>query len=239
MRSKNRAIDDEMIKVQIGTAGRSHKELDADMKLLDDQERREKMLKVSANEKRRKLKEKEQRFRQSQLARNSDYNYGDEEEAMSEDEDREHTSNGDVQTKMVRKSTSDHNQMPRQEQEFDPEYKKRLTSNEKAKMKKKELKEERNTYLMLNAREIIPFGERIDAPPKFSDAILKRLDPLHVPNGKKRLLLNSMFKSSKSNKPSYSAKFSDDDEDQSSGVITAEDRLRTIQAYRQLKKDRR
>jgi hypothetical protein len=102
MRDKNRALDDELIKVinfvycfnspifkvKHGTAGRDVKEIEADIKELDEQERRKKLLKIAANEKRRKLKEKEERFRQSQLAKHADDSDGndgnsDGNEAMS------------------------------------------------------------------------------------------------------------------------------------------------------------
>jgi hypothetical protein len=69
IRANEQAIDDEIMKVQTGTAGRDIKELEEDFKKLDDMERRKRLLKVAQAEKRRKLREKEERFRQSQLVK--------------------------------------------------------------------------------------------------------------------------------------------------------------------------
>ncbi|KAI6177047.1 hypothetical protein M3Y97_00865000 [Aphelenchoides bicaudatus] len=74
IREKNKELDEELMKVSIGTAGRSRKEIEADIKVLDEKERQKKLLKVAAAEKRRKLNEKEERFRQSQLAKYADEN---------------------------------------------------------------------------------------------------------------------------------------------------------------------
>lgn len=62
----------------------------------------------------------------------------------------------------------------------DVEVRKRLTSSEKSRLKMREKKTETRKYLMLNAREIIPFGERVDAPPEFGSELRKKFESLNA-----------------------------------------------------------
>lgn len=85
------------------------------MKELDEKERRKKLLKVATAEKRRKLKEKEERFRQSQLAKHADDSDDfeptlNDDESNGEDEDIAEDGDADdqeaIQAQVVRKATS-------------------------------------------------------------------------------------------------------------------------------------
>lgn len=53
--------------MKAGKAGRDIKELEKDFKKLDDMERKKRLLKVAKAEQRRKLQEKEERYRQSHI----------------------------------------------------------------------------------------------------------------------------------------------------------------------------
>lgn len=99
----------------MGTAGRDRKEIESDFKKLDEQERRKKLLKVAANEKRKKLREKEERFRQSQLARQIDVDddfesFVDNNEPSRSDEEEKDEDEPDAKEKarnqVVRQSTN-------------------------------------------------------------------------------------------------------------------------------------
>ncbi|KAI6171281.1 hypothetical protein M3Y97_01053600 [Aphelenchoides bicaudatus] len=237
-RAKNRALDDELIKVQAGTAGRDPKEIEADIKKLDEKERQKKLLKVAAAEKRRKLREKEERFQQSRLAKHAD---SDEEDVSSVDEKELDSGDEFVEVddqesaarRVIRKGTTKHSKK-KQKQPDQPETnaKKRLSSSEKSRQKKKENNSEKRRFLMLNAKEVLPFGERADAPPDFGASLRKKFTPLYSEAGKKDLLLKDMLKVENKHLYTGSKPITDP---QDEVKVTAEERQRYIDAYRKLK----
>ncbi|KAI6237112.1 hypothetical protein M3Y95_00230700 [Aphelenchoides besseyi] len=234
--SKNKEMNEEMLKAKMGLAGRDPKELDADFRMLDEKERQKKALKVAKAEKRRKLREKEERFKAERAAQgNEDVDSNDEEQSMDDEEGSEEDQIEAEQEPPLKKKKKS------KTAEEDVPAKKRLTSSEKKRLRKKDSRAEAQKHLILNAREIIPFGERADAPPVFSKSVRKLLDAGQA--GKKDLLLKSLFKTNQTTTSKDNE--SDDELNAVDGVIgkpkrrvTEADRLRVIDAYRNLKKSK-
>jgi len=98
-------------------------------------------------------------------------------------------------------------------------------------LKAEETKSEQKEML-LNAREVIPFGDRADAPPEFDTINRKTLKPGFSKAGSKQLLLKAMLSppvptAEESLPPQSTKKVLDDERD------------RVIAAYRTFKKIRR
>jgi len=112
-----------------------------------------------------------------------------------------------------------------------PAKKSRLSLKDRKKRLKREQEEDDAADLMLNAREVIAFGERVDAPPEFSQQCkFKQKNRV----GEKKLLLNALFHP-KSNGIDPTV------ESPKSGPKQGNEaeRLQVIEAYRQLKRQRR
>jgi len=114
--------------------------------------------------------------------------------------------------------------------------KQRISLKDRQRQLKREHNEDDAADLMLNAREVIAFGERTDAPPEFTKQCK------FTPNnriGERKLLLKSLLEP-KSNgivaedKSSPKAK-----ESERSKKDNEEQRLQVIEAYRQLKRQKR
>ncbi|KAI1719070.1 hypothetical protein DdX_06194 [Ditylenchus destructor] len=82
---------------------------------------------------------------------------------------------------------------PKTNKPNDVKKSRRLGKNDKLRLKRKQTREENEKDFMLNAREIIPFGERADAPPEFSGKLRQGMDPLFAHAGKKDLLLKKQL----------------------------------------------
>ncbi|KAI6186535.1 hypothetical protein M3Y98_00143200 [Aphelenchoides besseyi] len=187
---------------------------------------RKKALKIARAEKRRKMREKEERFIAERAAQgNQEADSNDEEQPM-DDEDSSDEDQIEAKEEPPLKKTKKSKTAEMWQQ------RKRLTSSEKKRLRKKNSRAEAQKHLILNAREIIPFGERADAPPVFSKSA-----------GKKDLLLKSLFKTNQTTTSKDNE--SDDELNAAEGVIgkpkrrvTEADRLRVIDAYRNLKKSK-
>ncbi|KAI6216189.1 hypothetical protein M3Y99_01835300 [Aphelenchoides fujianensis] len=251
LQSKNGPLKDELVKARFGLAGRDTKEIDADFQLLDEKEKRKRALKIALREKRLKQKEKEANFRSNRGSKEAPV--FDEEDDEEEDDRGEFVDDEEVAEEVEDSEEEEDEQKPPppkkkadrkkddEEKEAEEPKQRRLTSSEKKRLRKKTEKAEAEKHLILNAREIIPFGERVDAPPVFSKNVRKLLDSGQA--GKKDLLLKDLLR--KNEKPAvvHEATESDGDSDEKPRVIgklkrrvSEAERLRTIEAYRQLKK---
>ncbi|KAE9551497.1 hypothetical protein FO519_005291 [Halicephalobus sp. NKZ332] len=206
LRETTRSIDHEMFKAwlfihRLCNLDFRHK----DYEELDEKARRKKALKILRAEKRAKLR-----------AKNKDVEDTDEEKSDSASDDLD-----DKETKSRKKE--------RQEESKPSEpKKKRLTKNERLRLLKKEEKEVQDRELMLHAREIIPFGERVDAPPEFKGKLKNIADP-SAKAGAKDLLLKRVLESNSSTKNHTSS-------DLPKSKVSNEERQNVIKMYRQLKK---
>jgi len=202
LRETNRAIDHDMFRARFGLAGRDISELKKDYEELDEKARRKKALKILRAEKRAKLR-----------AKNKIVEDSDEEDANSADCDDP----PEEESKTKGKSNADETK------------KKRLTKNERIRLLKKEEKEANGRELMLHAKEIIPFGERVDAPPEFKGK-LKSIADLSAKAGSKDLLLKRVLESNNSTKNQNSSSLP------KKSKISNEERQNVIKMYRELKK---
>jgi len=208
LRETNRAIDHDMFRARFGLAGRDISDLKKDYEELDEKARRKKALKILRAEKRAKL-----------LAKNKIVEDIDEEDADSVDcddppEDEEEKSKTEGKGG---KSNPDETK------------KKRLTKNERIRLLKKEEKEANDRELMLHAKEIIPFGERVDAPPEFKGKLKSIADP-SAKAGSKDLLLKRVLESNNSTKNQTASSLP------KKSKVSNEERQNVIKMYRELKK---
>ncbi|KAI6221292.1 hypothetical protein M3Y99_01565800 [Aphelenchoides fujianensis] len=232
LQSKNGPLKDELVKARFGLAGRDTKEIDADFQLLDEKEKRKRALKIALREKRLKQKEKEANFRSNRGPKEAPA--FDEEDEEEEDDRGEFVDDEEV-AEEVEDSEEEDEQKP-------PPPKKKAAGKQKGDEEKEaEEPKQPEKHLILNAREIIPFGERVDAPPVFSKNVRKLLDSGQA--GKKDLLLKDLLRKNEKPPTVHEAEKSDDDSDEKPRVIgklkrrvSEAERLRTIEAYRQLKK---
>uniref|UniRef100_A0A914XXR2 Coiled-coil domain-containing protein 137 n=1 Tax=Panagrolaimus superbus TaxID=310955 RepID=A0A914XXR2_9BILA len=199
------SVNLEMLKVRHAMAGRDINEIREDYKQLDEVAKRKKALKIMRKEKLAKLKSK---------GKISD----DHEEKEAEDDEE-----GEVEEK--------HKKIKKQVPEKDIKVKK-LTKNERIREYKKEAKETEKRELLLNAREVIQFGERVDAPPTFSAKFRKEFDPLFANAGSKDLLLKKMMEKKNVSVPSSTPLI----QLPKDSKVSAEERQRVIDMHRALKK---
>uniref|UniRef100_A0A915BZY6 Uncharacterized protein n=1 Tax=Parascaris univalens TaxID=6257 RepID=A0A915BZY6_PARUN len=94
---------------------------------------------------------------------------------------------------------------------------------------------ERNE-MILDAKEVIAFGSRVDAPPVFSSIQYGKLESVFSKAGSKPLLLKSKLEAKLEHNKGI--KYSTNDTKERKEAIAAE-RTRVIEAYRFLKKNRR
>ncbi|KAI1730143.1 hypothetical protein Ddc_02827 [Ditylenchus destructor] len=211
-RDTHKSVDEQLLKAKFGMAGRSIKDIAGDYKELDEKERRRKLQKLARKEKERKLHEKElafkankKRMRQMKKQQN-DVNSDDDslaekmdelqerletEESDNEEDKQENLSDGSEES-----ASSDEVVEKEKHKTNKPnEVKKsrRLGKNDKLRLKRKQEREENDKDFLLNAREIIPFGERADAPPEFSGKLRREMDPLFAHAGRKDLLLKKQL----------------------------------------------
>uniref|UniRef100_A0AC35G3Q8 Coiled-coil domain-containing protein 137 n=1 Tax=Panagrolaimus sp. PS1159 TaxID=55785 RepID=A0AC35G3Q8_9BILA len=199
------AVNLEMLKVRHAMAGRDINEIREDYKQLDEAAKRKKALKIMRREKLAKLKSK------GKIA-------DDQEENDDDDE------NGEVEEKPKKVKK----QVPEKEVKI-----KKLTKNERMRKYKTEAKDTEKRELLLNAREVIQFGERVDAPPKFSAKFRKEFDPLFANAGSKDLLLKKLMEKNAIPGQPISSPIV---QVQKNSNVSAEERQRVIDMHRALKK---
>ncbi|VDM49623.1 unnamed protein product [Toxocara canis] len=112
--------------------------------------------------------------------------------------------------------------------------KKKMLRKDRYRELKKARQADEHNEMILDAKEVIPFGSRVDGPPQFAPAQRRQLDPLFVKAGNKALLLKSKLE----------AKNEGGEKDDAKGAMMraqeiAAERARVIAAYRMLKKSRR
>ncbi|KHJ85585.1 hypothetical protein OESDEN_14684, partial [Oesophagostomum dentatum] len=107
--------------------------------------------------------------------------------------------------------------------------KRQMGHSDKIREKKRLAAEQARQEAALNQREIIPFGERYDAPPEFTGLMKKEMNPLMAKAGSKKLLLHSLLAKHDTKKTEYLK----EEKKQKPAEI---DRQRVIEAYRELKR---
>uniref|UniRef100_A0A915EFF4 Uncharacterized protein n=1 Tax=Ditylenchus dipsaci TaxID=166011 RepID=A0A915EFF4_9BILA len=190
-------VDEQLVKARFGAAGRDIKEIVEDYKEVDEKEKRRKLEKIARREKLKKLREKEKEFKEKQsrkrktsedgdsiLLNNSS---GDEEKGGSEGSSNE--SDDDQPSEQFEQKEIQNSRPAKHLRPESPKKKQRLGKRDKLRLKKKSEKAEAACDFLLNAQEVIQFGDRVDAPPVFSGKNRKTMDPLFSQAGKKDLLL--------------------------------------------------
>ncbi|CAB3405850.1 unnamed protein product [Caenorhabditis bovis] len=211
-----------------GLAGRKQEEIDADYAKIDEKEKRKKeqekreiQNKIKEAKKRREqeaekkeemLKSKEQR----KLAKRQIGEHQEEEEEKSDIDDEEEHEDDDAP--VPKKSKND--------KEKTEKLSKKNRRKEFLKNRKVDEKIRKADDAILNAKEIVAFGERYDAPPVFGGDLKKKFEPLMAKAGQKTLLLHSLLK-----KGDEKTKYLDN-----STSTIHEERQRVIEAYRKMKK---
>ncbi|CAD5226640.1 unnamed protein product [Bursaphelenchus xylophilus] len=240
MRTKNKALDDEMMKVKAGKAGRDAKELDEEFRQLDETAKRKKLAKIALREKKLKLKEKEEKFKQSKVRKMANL---DSEEDSEDAEDEEEVDSEAESINQVDEKGSDKNKKKENfkiedndKQEIGKK-RRRLNKRERKQLKRRIQREDEEKDLLLNAREIIPFGETADAPPKF-ESFRKTMDPLYAQAGSKDLLLKKLMGNSVEKKGIEMELDEHSFGKKTKQKVDDQERLKVIQAYRDLKKQR-
>jgi len=184
------AVGGELLKAKFGAAGRSISEIAEDYKLLDEKERLKKMQKMAYREKLKRLREKEKAFKKRKRKlegtglQESDSDNNDNElldDPAPDISDYGNSEDGDECKKI--KPTSKDSMATN-----DIVLSSRLRKREKLKLKRLDKQQEKAENKIMNAKDVIRFGERVDEPPKFSGN--------YQPNskmGKKKLLLTNLF----------------------------------------------
>ncbi|KAH7715813.1 Protein Y41D4B.11 [Aphelenchoides avenae] len=255
-RDANKDITDQIIKAKVGIAGRDAKEIAADYKELDAKAERRKLQKIARREKLLKLKEKEEKYKQTRKGREEAafsglLGSGDEgEDEEGGDEEGRDEEEDEVEEKEKPKATK----KDKKAADSEPvEKRKRLGKNDKLRLKRKQEREAGQKELLLNAREVIAFGERVDGPPKFHSFHRKSLEQGFAQAGQKDLLLKRIFDKAAPKGPnanyeplgtakSFPWQKNEDGspkKKRQKHVIDEGKRLAAIEAYRSQKKSRR
>uniref|UniRef100_A0AC34R3S0 Uncharacterized protein n=1 Tax=Panagrolaimus sp. JU765 TaxID=591449 RepID=A0AC34R3S0_9BILA len=243
LRETDGDIQCELLKAKYGVGGRDVGEIKEDYKELDEIEQRKKDAKAA---------------RRQKLLGDTEPETKDESAEKLEDGDDEEGETSEVPTKKKRLTKNDRiRQFKKSEKEihdkemiFDakeiipfgervdapPEFKadeegetsevstkkKRLTKNDRIRQFKKSEKEIHDKEMIFDAKEIIPFGERVDAPPEFKG--LKKLGDSSKKAGSKDLLLKQVLENNQTKAVPESKK------------VSEQERQRVIALYRQRKK---
>uniref|UniRef100_A0A914GWJ7 Uncharacterized protein n=1 Tax=Globodera rostochiensis TaxID=31243 RepID=A0A914GWJ7_GLORO len=188
-RDQDKALNDELLKARFGKAGRDVKEIAEEYKMMDEKAKQRKLLKLARKEKQMKELQKDKTFRE-RSHRN---------EPIIEDDGTKGYVEGDEIGREGEKAGEEEEQRrggawrnrtkPTTEKERMQLGKADKTHNGQRKEQKQPAKE-----LILNAREVIPFGARVDAPPTFNSDLFRKIRPLHAGAGKKELLLKQLLR---------------------------------------------
>ncbi|CAI4231927.1 unnamed protein product [Auanema sp. JU1783] len=230
LRTLSSDIQEHGVKVKQGTAAKSQKELEADMKILEDKEKKQKeqkkrevQNKIEAARKERKRKEeialeKEELKRQRQEERRLEREAAELQDQEHEAEKPKNDEEGVIPESM------------RRDQKPLTKSNKPAKRAEKRKEEKAIDKKAKHLEGLINSKEVIKFGERCDAPPKFEGVFKKTFDPLMAKAGGKNLLLHSIMKKETGIKTQYL----EDNKTKPNEI----DRQKVIEAYRDMKRKR-
>ncbi|KAL3090857.1 hypothetical protein niasHS_007232 [Heterodera schachtii] len=175
---QNKAINDELLKARFAKAGRDVKEIAEEYKIIDEKNKMKKERRKVLHEKQSKLRAKEKDNEEGNGANSED----EMDQNEMEEEGREDGRGGEAQEE---KGTG-----PKESSS----KRKRLRKAVKIQLKRKRTKSQATKELILNAREVIPFGDRVDAPPTFTSELARTIRPLHERAGKKELLLKRLLR---------------------------------------------
>uniref|UniRef100_A0A183C5L2 Ribosome biogenesis protein NOP53 n=1 Tax=Globodera pallida TaxID=36090 RepID=A0A183C5L2_GLOPA len=183
-------VDDQPVtwKARFGKAGRDVKEIAEEYKMMDEKAKQRKLLKLARKEKQLNLLQKDKTFREKSH-RNGPIIEEDGTKILEGDgieREEEKTEEGEEQR---RGGAWRNRTKPTTEKERMQLAKADKTHNGQRKEQKRPAKE-----LILNAREVIPFGARVDAPPTFNSDLFRKIRPLHAGAGKKELLLKQLLR---------------------------------------------
>uniref|UniRef100_A0A7E4V051 Coiled-coil domain-containing protein 137 n=1 Tax=Panagrellus redivivus TaxID=6233 RepID=A0A7E4V051_PANRE len=203
------AVDEDMLKARYGMGGRDVNEIREEYKVIDEAEQRKKNLKLM-------MKEKRQRLLNKKKARSE---FDEVEPPKKKEKDDDEDSEEDTYGKTSQKE-------------------RRLTQKERKKLSKKEAIEAREHEFMLNAREVIPFGEVANAPPQFKGALKAKIDPLSAQAGSKDLLLKKLLRSNESGATNAPSSSSSTKPVSKNSTVTEAERQNVVDLYREMKRKR-
>ncbi|CAJ0945129.1 unnamed protein product, partial [Mesorhabditis belari] len=207
----HKQVNDISIKAKFELAGRAKEEIDKDYKEIDDKIERRRELKRKRSEKILALKRAEKGL-------------DEEDEPSEEEEEAAH---------MVKSTTPS---MTKASSKKD----KKAQRNEELKKIKKDKRLAIQKESLLTAKEIVPFGERYDAPPKFEFNSKLKIDMTKrmAKAGSKDLKLKALLQNRGEEKETIyqeNEKISKD----TGSKITEADRQRVIDMYREAKRQKR
>lgn len=208
-------VEGELLKAKFGASGRDINEIAKDYKLLDEKDARRKaqnknryenIKKINAKAEAEKIAKFEAKKRAKQIKRKTKNNIENEDGAMDIDEDEDEpmdiVENEQFNNKRLNIPTESSQNLKEifNSKKYEKKNKnenviikpKRLGKNEKLNLKKKEIRRLEEQELLLNAREIIPFGETADAPPKFVGKFRDSINKSRAQAGKMDLLLKKL-----------------------------------------------
>uniref|UniRef100_A0A914WCC2 Coiled-coil domain-containing protein 137 n=1 Tax=Plectus sambesii TaxID=2011161 RepID=A0A914WCC2_9BILA len=207
-RESHAKVQEQLMKVHFNMAGRDPRAVEGEFKELDAKEaekKKRKAAKRAAEMEAPKVKAKKGKKKANVSSEtNDDYDIEEEAETSLNTRDDE---------------TAD---APEKSGKIDRKKRIRMLKAEQTKCDQKEL--------LLNAREVIPFGERADAPPDFEGIHRKMLKPGFSKAGSKQLLLKAMLSQPVASEPTQQPPKQKD---------LTDERERVIAAYRTFKKIRR
>lgn len=197
VRENSELVTNEFMKAQFGTAGRPVSEIAQEYKKMDEQSRLKRLQKIARHERLLKQREKQQVFEKSRVGRKS---------SCDNDSDLPHDSDTKLNNEELNHELSSSDDDADNKMKFQPasntsqntcKAKKYEDRNTRRKERRKRLLEDNRKMLaeerLINAKEEIPFGARIDAPPKFSGMLRKTMEPIYSQAGKKELLLKRLL----------------------------------------------
>ncbi|CAJ0601144.1 unnamed protein product [Cylicocyclus nassatus] len=223
------AVKEHEMLVKQGLVGRAESEIQADFKLLEEKEKRQKEQKKNEIQNKikaaRQLKEQAAKIKEEKLKAKEERKLKRKAEIEPEDEEEEKKDD-------IIEGSDGNTQKPSSNEDGSDEKvkkKRKIFHSDKIREKKKLAAEHARSEAILNQREIIPFGERYDAPPEFKGAMKEEMNPLMAKAGSKKLLLHSLLHKDGASKTEYLK----DEKREKPGEI---DRQRVIEAYRELKR---
>ncbi|KAL6740004.1 hypothetical protein Aduo_013397 [Ancylostoma duodenale] len=222
------AVKDHETLVKQGLVGREESEINADFKLLEEKEKRQKEQKRNEIQNKikaaRELRERTEKMKEEKLKAKEERKRKRKAEETAEDDQVEEIDQDDpnVRTEPSAAHSDEDNVRLKKK-------KKKLGGSDRIREKKRLAAEQARQEAALNQKEIIRFGERYDAPPEFKGAMKKEMNPLMAKAGSKNLLLHSLLKKSDTKKTEYL-------KEEKPQKPTEVDRQRVIEAYRELKR---
>ncbi|CCD66711.1 DUF1014-domain-containing protein [Caenorhabditis elegans] len=226
-------INEQIAIAKHGLAGRKQEEIDADYKIIEDAEKRKKEqekreIENKIKEARKKREQEARRLEEvEKLKEQKKAEKRKMKEALEKEEEEESFDEDEVSEKRakIEKSTEKGGS-----EKATTKLSKKDRRKETLKARKSDEQKRRAGEALINSREIIEFGERNDAPPTFGGALKKKFEPLMAKAGQKTtLLLHSMLQKGGGQKTEYL----------NNSTKIQEERQKVIDAYRDMKKQKR